>query len=280
MGLAGGDPDPVTAVARDHVAGTAGAATEGGGAGGAQLDAGAGVAQRGCAGGVEPDGVAQHGDLAVGRVDAAQVVARDEVAGTRGRAANGGAARIVEVDAVAGVAQVGAAAGVGADVVALDGDRARGGHPDAFAHVSGDDVALTGCRAADGDVGGRRLHHDAVVAIGGGEGAAAGGVGADVVAADAGAVGAGGQVDVVAAVAGDHVAPGHGPVADLHVGAQVVDAGRGVAAAHARIAAVGIEAADVVGHEGVPVGAGRHVEPIAAEVADHQALDRAAVGRG
>ena len=75
--------------------------------------------------------------------DAVAVVARDDVARGRSRAADDGAAR-ADVDAVGGVAEIGGAGGVGADLVALDRHRAgAGGQGDALV-VGGDDVAGAG----------------------------------------------------------------------------------------------------------------------------------------
>src|SRR5262249_18892448 len=115
--------------------------------------------------------------------EAGMLVAGDEVARPGGGAANHGVRRILDVDTKSDVADRVAAGGIGADPVALDGGpgRRRALHVEAILGVAGDDVA--GSRGGPADDGVRRiLEVDTVAAVA--ERAGAGGVGADVVAAD------------------------------------------------------------------------------------------------
>ena len=103
-----------------------------------------------------------------------------------------------------------AACGVEPDQVALNGVPVRRGlDEDATLGVAGNDVALTGRRAADGVAGRPGLHRDAAVRIA--DGAGAGGVQADVVPADqvTGRRGAG-DADAGVVVAGDQVCRNEG----------------------------------------------------------------------
>ncbi len=269
------------AVARDDVASRRGAAAHRGGVAAGQVDAHPRVAQRRRATGVQAHRVALHGGgHAATDVDATAIVARNQVAGTRCRATDGDGAAVVHVQAVARVTQVNRARDIGADLVALHGHRARGGDPHAPVAEARDHVACAGRRATDGDVAGGGLQHDPVSAVGAGEGAGAGGIGADVVATHDGAVGTAGQVDVVGrGVAGDHVAICCSRAPDQHVGAIALDAFGCVALSGSRVAAIGVEAADVIANDGVVVRARVDVDAIGREVADHEATDGAAIGR-
>src|SRR5262249_46511735 len=140
-------------------------------------------------------------------------VAGDDVAGAGqpadgviecAAAADGVARRVVDADAVVGVAQGRRPVDVGADVIpqhrvaragaALEGEAVPG--------VAGNDVPLGAGRAADGVVGRPAVDEDAVVQVG--QGGSPGGVGADEVADDDVARHAV-QLDAVGRVAGDDV---------------------------------------------------------------------------
>ncbi len=102
---------------------------------------------------------------------------------------------------------------VGADEVALDGDRVVANELDAIGLVAGDDVARGDGRAADGYLAGTPDEdpRDAIGHLGG-----AGGVGADEVALDCGADNTA-QCDAIAAIARDDIARPRGGAADREV---------------------------------------------------------------
>src|SRR5207253_1806456 len=124
------------------------------------VDARCTVAEGNGAGGVGSDevalddcGIGQRGVLA--EKNAVAGVARDDVAGGRGRAADRVAGAAVAVDAEGGersalkaVTDALGAIGADADQVSLDGVVAAE-EPDAGPAVAGDDVAIAGERAAD-----------------------------------------------------------------------------------------------------------------------------------
>src|SRR5205823_4546823 len=87
----------------------------------ADVQADAGVGQRGRPGGVRADEIALDNVVrGVVGVDAAGIVAGDEVARAGGRSTDGVVARTVKYDAVGGIAEVGRACRVRADVVACN----------------------------------------------------------------------------------------------------------------------------------------------------------------
>ncbi len=116
-----------------------------------ELDAEDLVGHRDLAGGVGADEVADHEDDRRGPdVHAAARIAGNDVAGTRGDAANILAAGRVDQHAETAVGNGGGARGVQPDVIALDHvGRRRLGNIHAVAAVARDDVASAGRRAAD-----------------------------------------------------------------------------------------------------------------------------------
>src|SRR5581483_11643013 len=183
-------------------------------------DAGRAVRERGRAGGGRADPVALDDVEARPRVadpDAEAVVARDQVARARRAPADRVARRAVEEEhARARVPEVARPGRVRADVVGLDevAARARIGDPDAVA-VPRDDVPRRRARAADGVVRRAAEDRDAGEAVSVAERGRAGGVRADVVAADEVRLRAGaGDADAAARVAGDDVASSRGRAAD------------------------------------------------------------------
>ena len=100
--------------------------------------------------------------------NAVDAIARDNVARFGGRAANGIARILADVDAVALIAQGNRARGVRADEVAFDqvvmGDEVgcKDAEFDARVEVAGNDVSLSRCRSADGIVAGVRRNAEGI----------------------------------------------------------------------------------------------------------------------
>ena len=192
------------------------------------------VAQVGGSGHVGANVVALHlvrRGAAAGDVNAARIVAGDDVACFGCRPADGVAGRAIYVHTVAGVTQIDGAGDVGANVVALDFvPRGVGTREKDAAIVGGDDVTRPSHRPSDG-VAGRVIDIHAMTGVTQINGPAH--VGADMVALNliprrAALV----DVDAVLVIAGDQVArPGDCP-ADYVATATDADAAGGVAQVH------------------------------------------------